>query len=175
MSFRIVGRQTRASGIIVDFERIDIEGSDGEVHERDVIRHPGGVAIVVVDDGDLVLVRQYRVAIDSHILEIPAGKLDGTEDPSAAAERELGEELGMSGRLESLGSMTVSPGYTDEIIHLFEAVDIVVGRRDPRGAEEKTAEVVRMPVTEALEKIDRGEITDAKTQIALMRWERKKR
>ena len=175
MSFRIVGCQTRASGIIVDFERIDIEGEDGEVHERDVIRHPGGAAIVVVHDGDLVLVRQYRVAIDAQIVEIPAGKLDGTEEPIAAAERELGEELGMSGRLESLGSMAVSPGYTDEIIHLFEAVDIVIGRRDPRGAEEKTAEVVRMPVTEALEKIDRGEITDAKTQIALMRWERKKR
>lgn len=175
MSFRIVGRQTRARGSIIDFERIDIEGEDGEVHERDVIRHPGGVAIVVVHDGDLVLVRQYRVAVDSHILEIPAGKLDGSEAPIAAAQRELGEELGMSGRLESLGTMSVSPGYTDEIIHLFEAVDIVVGRREPHGAEEETAEVVRMPMTEALEKIDRGEITDAKTQIAVMRWERKKR
>ena len=175
MSFEIVGRRTRASGIIVDFEVLDMRGADGEVHERDVIRHPGGVAVVVVDEGELVLVRQYRVAVDQHVLEIPAGKLDGDEAPIVAARRELGEELGMDGTMRPLGSMIVSPGYTDEIIHLFEAVDIVTGRRDPRGAEERTAEVVRMPVAEALEKIESGEITDSKTQIALMRWERKQR
>lgn len=175
MSFRIVGRETRASGIIVDFERVDIEDGDGDIHHRDVIRHPGGVAIVAVHDGELYLVRQYRVAIDLPVLEIPAGKLDHGEDPMAAARRELAEELGMTANLDRLGSMIVSPGYTDEIIHLYEAVDIVTGGRDPRGAEERTAEVVRMPVTEALERIDRGDITDAKTQIALMRWERKHR
>ncbi len=175
VSFRIVGRQTRASGIIIDFERVDIEDGDGDVHPRDVIRHPGGVGIVAVHDGDLHLVRQYRVAIDSPVLEIPAGKLDEGEEPIAAARRELVEELGMEANLVPLGSMIVSPGYTDEIIHLYEATDIVIGRRDPRGAEERTAEVVRIPMTEALERVDRGEITDAKTQIALMRWERKQR
>lgn len=172
MNFRIVGNETRATGAIIEFIDVALEGPDGAVHSRDVIRHPGGVGVLPILGDDVVLVRQYRVALDRPILEIPAGRLEPDESPKAAGRRELAEELGMEGRLEPLGALHVSPGYTDEIIHLFAAVDIVASDREPEGAEELEAEVVRLPLTEALEMVGDGRITDAKTQIALMRVER---
>jgi ADP-ribose pyrophosphatase len=172
VNFRIVGSETRATGAIIEFLDVALRGPDGSVHSRDVIRHPGGVGVVPLVGDDVVLVRQYRVALDRPILEIPAGRLEPGEPPETAGERELVEELGMRGRLVSLGSLHVSPGYTDEIIHLFAAVDIVASDREPHGAEELEAEVIQLPLTEALQMVGDGRITDAKTQIALLRLER---
>ncbi len=172
MTFRIVGNETRATGAIIEFHDVALEGPDGAVHSRDVIRHPGGVGVLPMMGDDVVLVRQYRVALDRPILEIPAGRLEPGEAPELAGQRELSEELGMRGRLVSLGALHVSPGYTDEIIHLFAAVDIVASDREPHGAEELEAEIVRLPLEHALEMVGDGRITDAKTQIALMRVER---
>ncbi len=172
MNFRIVGTVTRATGAIIEFLDVALQGPDGVVHSRDVIRHPGGVGVVPIIGDQVVLVRQYRVALDRPILEIPAGRLEPDESPETAGRRELAEELGMSGELVSLGALHVSPGYTDEIIHLFAAVDIVASDPEPHGAEELEAEVIRLPLTEALDMVADGRITDAKTQIALMRVER---
>jgi ADP-ribose pyrophosphatase len=172
VNFRIVGSRTRASGAIVEFLEVDLQDPAGAVHSRDVIRHPGGVGVLPILGEDVVLVRQYRVALDTPLLEIPAGRLEPGEEPRAAAQRELSEELGMTGTLVGLGSLHVSPGYTDEIIHLFAAVDIVAANREPEGAEELEAEIVRLALRDALEMVADGRITDAKTQIALMRMER---
>lgn len=172
MNFRIVGNETRATGAIIEFHDVALEGPDGSVHSRDVIRHPGGVGVLPIVGDEVILVRQYRVALDRPILEMPAGRLEPDESPETAGRRELAEELGMQGRLVSLGALHVSPGYTDEIIHLFAAVDIVASDREPEGAEEHAAEVIRLPLTEALDMVGDGRITDAKTQIALMRVER---
>lgn len=172
MNFRIVGNTTRASGAIIEFLDVALQAPDGTVHSRDVIRHPGGVGVLPILGDDVVLVRQYRVALDRPILEIPAGRLEPGEDPEIAGRRELVEELGMRGRLLPLGALHVSPGYTDEIIHLFAAVDIVPADREPHGAEELQAEVVRLPFDQVLEMVGDGRITDAKTQIALLRMER---
>jgi ADP-ribose pyrophosphatase len=172
VNFRIVGNETRATGAIIEFLDVALQGPDGSIHRRDVIRHPGGVGVLPILGDEVVLVRQYRVALDRPILEIPAGRLEPGEPPEIAGRRELVEELGMQGRLLSLGSLHVSPGYTDEIIHLFAAADIVASDREPHGAEELEAEVVRLPLTEALEMVEDGRITDAKTQIALLRLER---
>jgi ADP-ribose pyrophosphatase len=172
VNFRIVGNETRATGAIIEFLDVALQGPDGSVHSRDVIRHPGGVGVLPILGDDVVLVRQYRVALDRPILEIPAGRLEPGEAPEIAGRRELVEELGMAGRLLSLGSLHVSPGYTDEIIHLFAAVDIVASDREPHGAEELEAEVIRLPFEEALEMVGDGRITDAKTQIALLGLER---
>lgn len=174
MNFRIVGDETRATGTIIEFLDVALQGPDGEIHSRDVIRHPGGVGVLPILGADVVLVRQYRVALDRPILEIPAGRLEPGERPQAAGERELVEELGMTGRLVSLGGLHVSPGYTDEFIHLFAAVDIVTSDREPHGAEEVDAEIIQLPLEEALEMVGDGRITDAKTQIALMRVERRR-
>ena len=172
MNFRIVGDEALAIGAIIEFHDVALEGPDGTVHSRDVIRHPGGVGVLPILGGEVVLVRQYRVALDRPILEMPAGRLEPDESPETAGRRELAEELGMTGRLVPLGALHVSPGYTDEIIHLFAAVDIVASDREPEGAEEHEAEVIRLPLAEALEMVGDGRITDAKTQIALMRMER---
>ena len=172
MTFRIVGNTVRAKGRFFEFLEVEIEDAAGRVHPRDVIRHPGGVGVLPVIDGDVVFVKQYRVALDRPVVEIPAGKLEWDENPAHAAARELAEELGLDGRLEAMGTLAVSPGYTDEIIHLYVATDLTDVARTPHGAEEEAAEIVRVPANEALDMVADGRITDAKTQIALLRWAR---
>lgn len=166
---------TLAQGIHMRLERVTLRAPDGSLHPRDVVRHPGGVGVLPVEDGRVWMVRQYRVALGRPVLEIPAGKLDAAdEDPLAAAQRELQEELGMEAtQWESLGSLDPSPGYTDEVIELFAATGIVADARRPQGAEEVEAEIVEMTVDEALARVDDGTITDAKSQIALLRWSRR--
>lgn len=168
---------TLGEGVFVRLERITLRAPDGSLHPRDVLRHPGGVGVLAVDDGRVWLVRQYRVALGRPVLEIPAGKLDVADElPLAAAQRELREELGMTAsEWESLGSLDPSPGYTDEVIQLFAASGIVADARRPQGAEEVEAEIVAMTVDEALAMVDDGTITDAKSQIALLRWSRRNR
>lgn len=175
MSLRRQGFDRLASGVFLHLDRFWLEGPDGERHARDVIQHPGGVAVLPIDGEDVLLIRQYRVAVDRWVLEIPAGKLDQTEEaPEAAAFRELVEELGARPRrLVALGSTLPSPGYTSEEIHLFVADGILDGERSPHGLEEESAELVRIPLREALQLVDDGEIVDAKTQIALSLWARR--
>jgi ADP-ribose pyrophosphatase len=175
VTFTEEGASTLGEGVFVRLERVTLRAPDGSTHPRDVLRHPGGVAVLPVDDGQVWLVRQYRVAIRRDILEIPAGKREvGDEPPIETARRELREELGMTAsEWVSLGSMLPSPGYTDEVIHLFAASGIVAEARLPDGVEEVEAAVVTMTLEDAMAAIDAGEITDAKTQIALLRWSRR--
>ncbi len=176
MSLRQVRTETVCAGVFLQLDRVWIAAGDETPVPRDVVRHPGGVGILPVDGDDVVLVRQYRVALDREVLEIPAGKLDKSDlDPATAAARELREELGLAPRtLISLGQTIPSPGYTSEIIHLFAADGILDVGRDPAGVEETHAEVVRIPLAEAVAMLDDGRITDAKTQVALVAWMRRR-
>lgn len=164
------------SGVFLGLDRVHLLGPDHATSLRDVVRHPGGVGILPIDGDDVWLIQQFRVAAGRRVLEIPAGKLDQSfESVEQAAERELSEELGISAvELIRIGQLLPSPGYTDELIYLYAANGIVPGERRPDGAEERDAKVVRLPFSRGLELLEQGEIDDAKTQIALLLWARRR-
>ena len=139
----------------------------------DVVRHPGAAAVVpFISDNDVLLLRQYRHAAGGTIWEVPAGKLDDGEAPELCAARELEEEAGQrAGRVEKLGWIFTTPGFTDEVIHLFAAFDLTPVASRPE--DDEVIEVVRTPLSEALEKIWSGELTDAKSALALVHAARK--
>ena len=139
---------------------------------REVIRHGGAVAIVPLhDDGQITLVRQFRLPAGTALLEIPAGTLEPGEDPQDCAIRELQEEAGLyPGRLTRIGGIFLAPGYSSEYIHLFVATDLRLSTL--HGDDDEFLEVVRMPFGEVLELIDRGEMEDAKTITAVLRTAR---
>ena len=145
----------------------EAELPDGRRVDLDVVRHPGAAAIVPFETGEVVLlIRQFRHAAGGMIWEIPAGKLDG-DTPEACAIKELEEEAGRrAGRLERLGSIWTTPGFTDEVIHLFAAFDL---EPIPQRLEsDEVIEVVPTPIGEALELIWSGELRDAKSAIGLI-------
>jgi ADP-ribose pyrophosphatase len=119
---------------------IGLEGTFG------IIRHPGAsLAVPVLDDGRVVILRQYRFAVAGRLLEFPAGTLDEGEDPLTTMERELQEEAGYSAsRWESLGAMVPCPGYSDEVIHLFLARDLTPLEEPPAGDDDEDMEVLLM-------------------------------
>jgi len=145
----------------------DAELPNGRTVPLDIVRHPGASAVVPFEsDDDVLLIRQHRHAAGGTIWEVPAGKLDG-ETPAVCAARELEEEAGRrAGRLVPLGAIWTTPGFTDERIHLFAAFDLapVPHRREA----DEVIEVVRMSLTDALELVFRGELSDAKSALALI-------
>ena len=172
MSFRLLGVRNVGRGRILTYQRLHLLTGGGTAVVRDVIRHRGGVGVLPVWDEEVTLISQFRAAVAEEVLEIPAGKLEeGEPSPDDAARRELREETGLrAGRLEDLGEILPSPGYTDERIRLFAAQDLVRGERNPDGAEEQEARVVTVKTSHALRMIESGEIRDAKTVVAILRW-----
>jgi len=151
--------------IAVYVEEAELPG--GRRVDLDVVRHPGASAIVPFETDDVVLlIRQYRHAAGGTIWEVPAGKLDG-DTPEVCARKELEEEAGRrAGRIERLGSILTTPGFTDEVIHLFAAFDL---EPIPQRLEsDEVIDVVPTPIGEALELIWSGELTDAKSVVALV-------
>ncbi len=148
--------------------RIDtVELPGGLKATREVVEHSDVVAIVpLVEGGDVLLVRQYRLPTEMVLLEVPAGGVDGNESVEAAAQRELGEECGRrAGRLDRLGGFYVSPGFCNEFVHVFLATQLepVESHPDP----DEQLEVVRLPLPEALRLVSGGEIRDGKSIIGL--------
>ncbi len=134
----------------------------------EVIRHPGAAAVVAfVSATDILLVRQYRHAVGGYLYEIPAGKLDHGEAPELCAARELEEETGYRcGHLEKLGAMLTTPGFTDEIIHLYEATELT--EHVAALEQDEVLSVVRVPFEEALAWVEVGRINDGKSICALL-------
>lgn len=145
-------------------------GPDGAEFERDLVHHPGAVSIVPYEaDGTVLLVRQYRAAIDAWLLEIPAGKRDvADEPPELTAHRELAEEVGRAaGRMDLLGTFYNSPGFCDELSYTYLARDLSDVPIEAHSVEEQVMTIEPVAFADALAMIRRGEITDAKTIIAL--------
>jgi len=142
---------------------------EGELtYQREVVHHAGSAVIVpVFDDGTVALVRQYRHPVVRYLLEAPAGTLAEGERPEVGADRELQEELGLvAGNMEKLSEFFVSPGFCEEKMWVYLATELVQGQQ--RLEEDELLDVVRLPMSEALEMITSGEIQDAKTIIGLM-------
>ncbi len=143
--------------------------SEGEVtYQREVVHHHGSAVIIpVFDDGTVSLVRQYRHPAVRYLLEAPAGTLADGERPEIGAARELDEELGLvAARLEKLSEFFVSPGFCEEKMWVYLATELSAGKQ--LLDDDEILDVVRLPITDALEMITSGEIQDAKTIIGLM-------
>jgi ADP-ribose pyrophosphatase len=166
--------RTLYEGRIISLNRDTVRFPDGSVSEEfDIARHPGASAIVPFmsdpegENPQLLLIRQYRYAAGGYIYEIPAGRLDGDEAPAECAVRELKEETGCTAeRMVPLTTMFTTPGFTDEVIHLFMATGLTHGEAN-READE-FVDIVLMSLSEALELIRTGEIIDAKTCLGIL-------
>ena len=162
------------TGPVFRVERLRLPHPRPELGEptmvKDVVRHPGAVAVIAVrDDGRLVLVRNRRVAVGRALLEFCAGKLEKGEDPRAAAARELEEETGYAaGRIDGLGEFFTSPGFADERMHVFLATELrAVPQRLEAGEE---IEVVLMEPPELERAMAEGVVEDGKTLAAYLLW-----
>lgn len=155
------------TGMIVNVNVDTVTLPNGLTVDLEVVRHPGAAAVVPMkDDGLVVLIRQFRHAAGGFIYEIPAGKLDPGEDPMACAARELEEEIGYkAGKLELLSSIFTAPGFTDEVIHIYQATGLTMGRQELE--RDEVLDVIEMSLAEAIGMIETGAIRDAKSIVGL--------
>ena len=152
--------------IRVTVDKVELE--NGRTSTREVVHHHGGAGVIALNDRDeITLVRQFRYALGKELIEIPAGKLEPGEDPFASAQRELGEEAGLTARTyRKLGETIPTCGYDSEIIYLYAAKDLDATKQhlDP----DEFVSVFTMPLSEAVDKVLAGEITDGKTINAIL-------
>jgi len=155
------------AGRIVHLRVDTVELPDGQQSTREVVEHAGAVAVVALDEADnIILVKQYRKPIERVLMEIPAGTLEEGEDPLECARRELEEETGYNAlHWEKILSYYSTPGFTDELLHVYLATGLTGGSPNPDSDE--FVEMVRLPLTEAYKLIFSGQIADGKSIIGI--------
>jgi ADP-ribose pyrophosphatase len=165
---RLLRHRRVYEGRVLSLDVDEVSEPGGVIGAREVVRQPGSVAALpVLADGRLVLVRQYRYAVDAFVWELPAGRRDPGETPEAGARRELEEEVGLSaGALEPLSTFWTTPGFCDEVMHLFRATDLAPVPARPEADER--IEQSAFTLGEALAMVRRGEIREGKTLVALL-------
>lgn len=165
---KICSSQEQWRGSFLRAEQLEVRLPNGKITQRDVIRHPGAVAIVALtNDGQIVLVRQYRSALERVTLEIPAGKLDVGEDSFSCATRELEEETGIrAGKMSYLTAISTSAGFCDEIIHLYMATELEFLEAHPD--EDEFVRIELMPLSDLMDLVLDGKIEDSKTLIGAL-------
>jgi ADP-ribose pyrophosphatase len=168
-----IGTRRIYTGRIINLDVDQVRYPDGSTGELEIIRHPGASAILpfLTDplgaDPQIVLLRQYRYAAGGSLYEVPAGRLEPGESPLECARRELREETGCTAeRLDPLMTLYTTPGFTDELIHLFMATGLTRGATAHEADE--FVEVETLTLSRALEMIERGEIRDSKTVVTLL-------
>lgn len=159
--------KTIYKGAVVTLNIDTVKLPNGHTIDLETIRHPGASAVVPLkEDGTVVLIRQFRHAANGFIYEIPAGKLHPQEDPLNCASRELEEEIGYKAKhFRLLSSIFTAPGFADEVIHIYMATGLTVGRQNLD--QDEVLEVVEMPLEHAILKIQDGTIRDGKTIVGL--------
>ncbi|CAG7612206.1 Methanol dehydrogenase activator [Paenibacillus solanacearum] len=158
-------------GKIISLQVDTVQLPNGATATREIVKHPGAVAVLALtDDGRMLVVEQYRKPLEKSQIEIPAGKLDAGEDPLDAAKRELEEETGY--RCESLrhiSSFYTSPGFADEILHLYASEQLSKGEANPD--EDEFLELEAITLEQAQAYMREGRISDAKTVMAVYAWQ----
>jgi len=167
MPFELLKSEVLMKGRAFAIRRDHLKTPDGRETKLEIIEHGGSVVIIPVDEnGNVLLVRQYRHATGKDLLELPAGTLDEDEDPEVCAAREIREETGMAARvLTKLGEFYLAPGYSDEFMSVYLATELSHSPLDADDDEFLSVEAV--PIAEAIRMAERGEIPDAKSLAAL--------
>ena len=164
-----VETETVFKGMIVNVRKDVAELQNGNRADREVVEHPGGVGIVAItNDNKVLMVRQYRYPMEEEILEIPAGKLDGGEDPFECAVRELSEETGYTAaRYVDLGAIYPSPGFCRETLYLYLALDLQPG--EMHLDENELLSVEQVDIDELIAQIMANKLKDAKSVVGVMK------
>lgn len=157
------------TGKVISLQVDEVELPNGKTSKREIIKHPGAVAIIALTvENKIVMVEQYRKAMERSIVEIPAGKLEKGEEPLECAKRELEEETGYEcEKMEHLISFYTSPGFADELVHVFLAQNITQKENAAGLDEDEFVEVLELTLEEAERYIKEGKIYDAKTAYAV--------
>ena len=155
-------------GKVLALDVDEVQEPGGVRATREVVRHRGSVAALPVnEDGSMILVRQYRYAVDEALWELPAGRLDAGETPEAGIQRELREEIGQRAEsLEKIGFFYTTPGFCDEAMHLFRATRLVDDRKD--ADDDERIEIGAFTVAELREMVASGAIREGKTLVAVL-------
>lgn len=159
-------------GKIVNLRIDTVELPDKKYSKREIVEHPGAVGVVpLTDDGFLILVKQFRKAVEKSLLEIPAGKIEINEEPKETALRELAEETGYRAeKMEYLFEFYTSPGFSNEKVYLFLATGLTEGEANPE--DDECIQIKKYKIKDLIEMVNRGEINDSKTIIAILYAER---
>jgi ADP-ribose pyrophosphatase len=164
---RTIKEERKYTGNIINVDKVTVMLPSGKEATRDVVRHPGAAVIVPVkDNGNILLVKQYRKPCEMISLEIPAGKLDKGEEPIACAERELAEETGYHAKsLHKVMTIHSTPGFSDEVLHMYVATGLT--KFDACPDEDEFITCGEYSISDCIYMVDNGEITDAKTIIGI--------
>lgn len=167
LSEKTLNEEVVYKGDYLTFTKVKVQLPDGNIANRDIIKHPGACGIIpFIDDNHILLIKQFRKALNKTIYEIPAGKLSLNECPEKCAYRELEEETGYkAGLMRHLGSVAVVPGYCDELIHIYKASNLSLGEKHEDFDEFTEIEIFHIDTVKNM--IKTGEIIDAKTITAL--------
>jgi ADP-ribose pyrophosphatase len=156
-------------GNVISLQVDDVLLPDGKKAKRELIKHPGAVCVIALtDDKKIILVEQYRKALERPLVEVPAGKLEPGEEPELSAKRELEEETGYRpGHMTHVQSFYTSPGFADELVHVFLAEDLVKVEEGLTADEDEFVELMEVTIEEAEQLLKEDRIYDAKTMWAL--------
>jgi ADP-ribose pyrophosphatase len=176
MHFKLLQREKKYHGKIIDLTVDRLLYPSGSETIREIVEHPGGAVVLsVFENNDILLIRQYRHPFEKEVIELPAGKLDKNEDPLLCAQRELREETGYAAkRWSKLTSLYSTPGFCNEILHMYIAQDVFIHELGNALEEgEASIQVMRIPIHDAIAMIEREEIIDGKTIAGILLGARK--